>query len=101
MRVIVDALFRGGDSDKTEHFDCPFAGHIPAPAARQIGRVRQDNLLDLLRDGQCRIERRQRVLHRHGDVASAQTPPSFVAQGPKVDAAEQDGASRDETRRAH
>ena len=84
VRVVVEPLVRVGDADAVEHLD-------RALARRGLGDVVVDpvGLDDLVADRVERVQRRQRVLEDHRDLAAAQLRIS-VAGSDEVLAVEPD-----------
>ena len=102
VRVIIQAGLGRRDADQRHHFDRAFTRLAAPLPARQRGHVlvvREDDFEQLLLHREGRVERRERVLHGHGDALAAHQPHRFGRELAQVDAIEQHLARRDLSRR--
>ena len=71
VRILVDAALGGGNADLLQQLDGALAGALLA----HVG-VGKDGLGELSADGVERVQRGQRVLEHHADLAPASAPSS-------------------------
>jgi hypothetical protein len=85
--IFVDALFRRGDVHAAQKGNGALARLAPRTAA-----MAQDDLHDLVADGEARIERGHRLLEDHGEPVAPEVAQRLVGYLEKVEAVEPDGA---------
>src|ERR1700676_5035973 len=97
VRIAREPAAGFGDADEFEHLDRPVAGCF----ARGGRPVRADGIDELLTDGEGRVERAQRVLEHHGDLATAHGAHRLLVEGGQIAALEQYLAAGDPARLRH
>ena len=90
VRVVVDAVAGGRDTDQLQQLDGPPAGRRAVQPLVQLERF-----ADLTANGQDRIQRGHRVLEDHGDVVATHLPHVVLFELEQVTSVEHDLARDD------